>query len=282
MSTTLPVVFFHLGKNDYFDSAVKVASKNNNVIHVGDIVVENAPNNYEFVDYNLVTQDFDNFMKTYVHMHPRLGLFEHLCFLRWFALRNLMSLKQLTAAFYADSDVAVLENVTKTYEEYKRPEIAYSVPYNEDPYYMVGCGHSSFWSLDGISRVCSYILDSYKDPKKFDILKDKWRYHQEEKVPGGVCDMTVLYMFSKENEVFLTNKILNSAVFDHCVTISENYFVDEFEMSGPIKKLIFQDLNFYGLPKTGGEPVRFRGIHCQGSSKQLLIQIEKLLTGSIK
>lgn len=281
--SNLPVVFFHLGSNDYFDSAVNIAARNNFVLHVGDIPLQNPPSEkYEFVDYSLVTQDFDEFMNRYIHMHPRVGLFEHVCFLRWIALRNVMKLKGIPFAFYADSDVAVLEDITKTYEEFERPEIAYSIPHNDDPYYMVGCGHSSFWSLNGISRVCDYIFDSYRDEKKLNVLKDKWRHHQEGNVPGGVCDMTVLYMFSQENEVFRTNKVFNSATFDHCVTISENYTVDEFVMEGPIKKIGFDKNSFFGLSKSGQEPIRFRGIHCQGSSKPLMMQIESLLKGQIQ
>jgi len=103
-------------------------------------------------------------------------------------------------------------------------------------------------------------------------LKEKHRYHLANSIKGGVCDMTLLYLWSKGKEnVFNTCKANDGEAFDHCIGQSSNYYDNEYKYNSilHVKKVKF--LN--GVPycfTEKGDKVRMLVLHCQGSTKTVM------------
>lgn len=280
MSVEVPIVFFHIGSQEYFRSSVKIALKNNKVIHVGDSpIVENE--NYKFVDYRSVSEGFDEFSKVYTHLSFNAFDYELICFLRWIALMNLMRKENIEIAYYSDSDVANLDNMTVAFEKMGKPNVSFVVVENDSEYRWSACGLSSFWSISSITDMVDFMFSCYKNDDKRSKLLEKMKWHSQTNTPGGVCDMTIFYLFSTEKEVFPLNKEVNGEVFDQNINDSENFIRNEYKMQNGIKMLKFKDGHFFGS-KSDGQEVRFRTLHCQGNSKNIMMQIERSIENATK
>lgn len=271
----LPVVFFHIGDHDYFKSSLRIALKNNYVIHIGDSSKSLDPR-YRFVDVREVSEGFKEFASIYQHYSFNPLEYERVCFLRWIALMNLMKKENISHAFYADSDVAVLDNISLAFSEIGSPETSFVVVDDQKNYRWSACGLSSFWTLESITKMCEFIFSSYSDPLKLSRLQEKANWHVQNNVPGGVCDMTVFYLFTLENDVSPINKLIEGTVFDQNVNDSENFFRNEFFMIDGKKKIVRDRNSLFG-ETSNGERVRFRTIHCQGNAKAFLTKIEEIL-----
>lgn len=271
---TIPVVFFHFGNQDYFKAAIEIALLKNPVIHIGDNIVS-SHSNYEFVDVKTCNKDFINFLSCYEHMHPRVGPFEHICFIRWIALRNLLDLKNIDFAFYADSDLAVLCNVDEKYNHLGRPPVAFSIAENIHTYRWAACGHNSFWSRAKINDIVDFIFFSYKDESMKSLLREKFQWHKDSGAPGGVCDMTVFYHYHLRNKVFPINKVFNDEVFDDNINDPDNFEKNEFHFENGIKKIIKKDKDFFVIKKD--KLIKLNSIHMQGDAKNLMFQVADYL-----
>ena len=270
----IPVVFYHLGNDDYFHSAVEIALLNNRVIHIGDHSIS-SHHDYEFVDVRTCDDNVNDFLKCYEHMHPRVGLFEHICFIRWIALRNLMNSKNINFAFYADSDLAVLCNVDEKFNELGRPPVAFSISENTHTYRWAACGHNSFWSSDKINDIVDFIFFSYRNEKMKSLLREKFQWHIKTGTPGGVCDMTVFYHYHLRNEVLPINKIFNNQVFDDNINDPDNFAINEFDFTNGLKKIVVKDKQFFVIKND--KLIQLNSIHFQGNAKNLIFQINDIL-----
>ena len=114
-----------------------------------------------------------------------------------------------------------------------------------------------------------YLFYEYTD--NISELEEKWKYHKSHGVGGGICDMTLLYLWAKSVEQF---KILNTTqgykngVLDHFVSFSEGYEKEEYKTLKiiNIKRLKFKKDRAY-FQKTDGSWIRTYTIHAQGKSK---------------
>jgi hypothetical protein len=271
----IPVVFFHIGDQDYFSSSLRIALKNNHVIHIGDSPRSLDPK-YRFVDFREVSEGFKEFASVYQHYSFNPLEYERICFLRWIALMNLMRKEGISRTFYSDSDVAVLDDVSLAFDEIGRPETSFVVMDDQENYRWSACGLSSYWTVSSIEKMCEFIFSSYTDPLRLTKLQEKASWHMSNKIPGGVCDMTVFYLFTLENDVFPINRVIDNTTFDQNVNDSENFIRNEFIMIEGKKKITREGNLLFG-ETSHGEKVRFRTIHCQGNAKAFFTKIEELL-----
>ena len=120
----------------------------------------------------------------------------------------------------------------------------------------------------------NFMFECYRDEKRRSRLEEKLKWHIENKNPGGVCDMTIFYLYSVENIVFPLNKQINGAVFEQNINDSENFIRNEYKMEDGRKMLHFEDGNFFGTT-SNNERVRFRTLHCQGNAKGIMSEIQR-------
>lgn len=267
------VFFFHSGNQAYLETAVKHASYKNNVILIGDKTNSHLGNipKVQHIELDNCRDDVDRFLSVYKHLHTGGQKFEEWCFIRWFAVRNVAKKMGLESVFYSDSDNLIYSDLDEVYEEIGKPELALSVPAYQPPYRHAATGEVSYWSYDKLNEFCDFILNIYEDEFDFGLLMDKWSYHVNNNLPGGVCDMTVLWHFCNENSPEIITKILlNDTTFDHSINNSCNHENDEYLMENGLKKIEFIDGEPYGFNVLQQKKVRFHNLQFQGNTKHLM------------
>jgi hypothetical protein len=144
---------------------------------------------------------------------------------------------------------------------------------------MVGSIHSSLLNTEFCSKFIQLCFDVYENKTKFHLVEPKIRWHRENRIPGGICDMTFYYLMYSEKIVDVTDlnerMVVNTepCVFDHQVTGPYGYLGENtYTMSGAFKDLYNCNNKFY-IMTTTNILVRALSLHFQGKSKQILINL---------
>tara|TARA_Y100000816_G_C26070778_1_gene563199 strand:- start:976 stop:1527 length:552 start_codon:yes stop_codon:yes gene_type:complete len=169
-----------------------------------------------------------------------------------------MKEKEIECAFFMDNSILLNVNVNEL--DFDWDKVYYCIPDNsKKPYRWSASLHCAVVNLEFLSNFVSMCLEYYQDENKMSILREKYDYHTSKGQPGGICDMTLLYLYSKDNEVV---NLLDYG-FDHTITSDEssksNYYIikndlkDYFVYDGKIKVKNFTEeyevlhtLNFQG------------------------------------
>jgi hypothetical protein len=142
---------------------------------------------------------------------------------------------------------------------------------NQDNFRWASSCHFSYWTLEGLEDFTSFCIEAYHNKTIREQLETKWKWHNDHNKPGGVSEMTLLYLWSKDNQkVANSSKVINNMTVDHSINTSTNYSENEYQMQLEIKKIIFRDGIPYGFNKILNKEIRFLGIHCQGTAKILM------------
>lgn len=261
-----PLIFVHEGSQHYLKSALLTAIESGNeVILIGD--KSNKSFCDSWVDVSSIAVDrYKEFEGIYKHMSKNPFWFELLCFKRYFVLLGYAEEKKLDEFILCDSDLLVFSNLSSY--DYGNYLAAMSFCKNQDNYRWSASPHCSYWTKKGLEQFIEFLMDTYTNGIK--KLEEKWNYHTQNLVGGGICDMTLLYLWQQT----VPKKIRNTAipvdniVFDHMVSKGEVYEKNEYivDQKFAIKKIAFID----GYPhfiKTTGEKVRTYTLHLQGKSK---------------
>lgn len=296
----IPVVFYHTNwtpQHNYLLQAIKTTtSNNNNVIVVGDNSVREGiaqllsqSIGVEFVHVDeLQDDDAREFSRCFVNYSFQPSEFELACFLRTFYMRRLIQVKDLLRVFYSDSDCAILCDVSELLWQHPTLRVGYSKQLKkqeDDKFHMTNCMHNSVLTLDMCNRYVQLCFDIYKTRAKYHLIADKWQHHQKV-MCGGVCDMTLWFLYETEkgvcaNAVFDMNEPLfmngEKCVFDHNVNDAYGYNGrDTYNMhyDGNVnrwcdtKRIVKKDGKLYASVKEDGELVRLLSVHYQGGAKE--------------
>jgi hypothetical protein len=131
--------------------------------------------------------------------------------------------------------------------------------------------HFSYWTVGALEDFTCFCIDAYSNEKIKEKLAAKYQWHIENKMPGGVTEMTLLYLWSKNNpKVFNLCRVINDMTIDNASTNSDNYFEDEYKMRQGLKRFIFRKGIPYGYNKILKKEIEFGSIHCQGWAKSMM------------
>jgi hypothetical protein len=119
-------------------------------------------------------------------------------------------------------------DVSETFSLYQQYDAAYTITADQTDLRYSASGCCSYWKNDTLQKLKAFILDCYTSPIP-EALTAKWARHLEVGKPGGVCDMTILYLFSKEIKFFELSKVVEGKCFDQNMLVGENYLPDEYE-----------------------------------------------------
>ena len=204
------------------------------------------------------------------------------CFLRVFYLDLLMKRTGITRFFHADSDCIVVEDLSKVPFK-SQTSVHYMLQkfsQQTNPFHMVGSIHSSLLNSEFCSKFIQLCFDVYENKTKFYLVEPKIRWHKENHIPGGICDMTFYYLIYSEkivDVIDLNEKITfntEPCIFDHQVTGPYGYLGENTcTMSGAFKDLYMCNNKFY-IMTTTNILVRALSLHFQGNSKQILINLD--------
>lgn len=136
--------------------------------------------------------------------------------------------------------------------------------------WFANCG-ISYWTLDALDDFLNFLQDSYEN--HLDRLKVKYDYHVAHNIPGGVTEMSLLYLWVTDRpDMRFYNMSIpeNGCAFNNTIWSDVNYSPGEYVVS-PLTRL-----KKFTIPKDGGLPifylqaggtVRFYNIHFVGSAK---------------
>ncbi len=276
-----PIAIIHKGSPDYLKwSLLQVKLFNSDITLIGDLSnkYHEKTVKYTLID-NLKSEDAKRFKGIYQHFSANNYNFEVFCFERWFILLEYMKQNNLERIVHLDSDVMVYMNLNKlVIDELTKYQASYHVPNQEySGMRWIAVPHISFWTRAALQSFCDFIINQYTSG--IEELKSKWEWHKISKVGGGICDMTLLYLYYIKNTERIgnlapTNEV-DGFVFDLNINSGENYFQDEFKTKyAPLFKKLKRIKFIGGIPHGYNlklnKNVTFGNLHCQGKSKLLM------------
>ncbi|WP_378950801.1 hypothetical protein [Pelosinus sp. sgz500959] len=273
----IPVFVFHKGNPIYLKTVIKCATRfNNSVILAGDAsnstVCENWFNCEEYIP-DLYSDFLDNFEQMSTYSYD----FDTICFKRFFIMHEYMLRNQIDEIVFLDSDALLYVDVTEFFHRHECGA-ALSMTDYQDNFRWSYCAHCSYWKREALLNFLHFVIEVYRIKNQYyQQLVAKWDYHKKNRIKGGVCDMTLLYLWANQrNDVFNTCKVMEYSVFDNNIGSSNNYVFDEYEFSRilGIKKLKYNEGIPYLKLKTG-ELVKANVLHCSGMAKALINNIYK-------
>jgi hypothetical protein len=270
----IPIIFIHYGMPNFLNTTIRQAFYTNthsNIILLGDKennVLSSKCNHIYFEHYN---KNIKYLKEVYQHKSTNSYEFEFFCIKRWFVLLEYMKESKIDWLFYLDSDVLVYNSIQSFFEENickKDIEAAFCIPMQEyEQLRWAASAHTAFISKDFLEKLCDFILNIYAN--NFSVLEPKIHYHKRNNIAGGICDMTLLYLYYYGN----ANKIMNllipagGKVFDHNFNSASNYFPKEFVQAGEYKEVFFKN-NKPNAFNSSGNRIVFKSLHFQGSAKK--------------
>lgn len=269
----LPVVITHRGNQEYFQLVVRQAlSYNERVILIGDESNENTPGVEYYPEREFYASAVEFFERRYIHMHSGPLNRERACFTRWLLIDEMARRLDFPVVFTCDSDLMLYTNVSAA-EPLGMYDMACSVPTFQPEFRWSASGHVSYWRRDVLTKFCGFINYTYTNPEAFQHLKSKWVWHQETNKLGGICDMTLLWLFiQNESGVYIDLATpVRGTVFDHNFNEGGRY-----RMARGVKEIEWRDDQPYGYDWETSSWVRFNAIHFQGVAKKVLKQYFRL------
>jgi hypothetical protein len=267
----IPVVFTHSGDQEYAQIAVAQAQRDNDrVVLLGD-----ESNTGWEVEHHLISDywsdDVQRVADYYVHMCSNPHGFELWNLQEAFVLREFMRRENLGVIFAADSDVMVYADLTREAKKFGDFLAVYSIPAEQWEYRWSASAHSVYWTRQGLEMFCDFTEYTYTC--NLSKLQEKWDWHQRTGTGGGVCDMTLLWLFYQEHQDRISDicDVIDDTAFDHNIRVAENTYPDEYQMRGELKEINWwEDKWPYGWNLRLEQPVRFATLHFQNGVKPLM------------
>ena len=258
----------------------KSVSPNTDIVFIGDNLKFKGIQ-VELLD-NLHSDEIEKFKTHYSHMSTNSEKFELFCWVRWFHLLNYMRKNDVQSVLHLDSDVLLyssIEDIKKAYADLPL-ECALSIPKQDsNSFKWSASGHISYWTIDALEDFCHMIIDSYQNEDYLNLYKKKWNWHVTENKPGGICDMTTLYLFWQENtsRIVSLSRSHKGNVFDDNINSGSNSEVDQYITELGRKKVKFVKKRPFFVKETGREELdRVHALHLQGDAK---LHIQRYYTG---
>jgi len=180
---------------------------------------------------------------------------------------------KLDYVFACDSDLMIYANLYEDISLYKNYLACFCSTHYQENFRWSASGHISFWTLEGIKKFCAFI-EEYYTTDKINILFQKVNYHNSNNVPGGICDMTLLYLFYLENKDHIKNLLIvdNDHAFDDNINVSENYYKDEYEfnLTKKVKNIKFINKKPYCNNLILNKDINFKVLHFQNGAKNII------------
>jgi len=280
----IPIVFIHKGYSEYFSYSLAQARIQNPlspIFILGDEKT-NRPGYATFVNINKYRNAVVEFGKNYKNLSFNDDNIEKFCFERWFYLMELMNEYKLDFVFTCDSDVMLYTNISNNCFLSKNFDFACCIPKDQGNYKLCASAHVSYWTLETIKQFCLFILTIYSKTEMPKEILETWNRISSGSKLGGISDMTMLQLFSREKQTLLLNNVVGGETFDNNINTSENFYPNEYVMVNLIKKINWRHGLPYGINQLENEEVKFNALHCQGASKVLLDDFFKLTNGYVK
>jgi hypothetical protein len=180
-----------------------------------------------------------------------------------------------------DSDAIVLQNLSEISKNYLLANqfCAGISTRHQDPFDWASSPHTSFWTLAGLENFLSFLKNLYSSETRA-LLDQKYQWHTRNHIPGGICDMTALFLWQKDRK-----DICNLAkahmeglpLFDNNLNEDGNMVRQEFLMvkNVKLKKIIRKDNIFWAHTQGDFKATPVMALHFQGRAKVCMATFEK-------
>jgi hypothetical protein len=268
MSTT-PIIIFHQSRSWYLPYVLhqaRAACPSSEVVLASELPVRSFPllplKNFE------TSKRATEFRRCYQHMSMNPERYELFCYLRWFYLLEYMQMCGLKRALHLDSDFLLYSSIEELARSHpiRAGEAALSIPYqSHESLVWLASGHISLFTVEALDRFCNFASASFTEERWLSQYRHKWKHHG---AAGGICDMTTLYLFCREDPGAVVNLAEErcGAVVDLKFNSSANYRADEYQLRDGVKRVELQ-CSKPVIFRQDGRPVRALGLHFQGSNK---------------
>ena len=278
-NSNVTIIVVHRGNQEYLRNALRCArNAGNNVVLIGD---QTNSKDIQWVDYlSCQSDEYNEFSKYYEHMSSNPYKFELICFERYFLTYNYMKKNNLSECVMMDSDVCLYEMITK--KLFENVDLAISIPEQKTKYTMSASAHFSYWTLEAMEAMLGYLTLAYKN--KLADIYEKWEWHKKTNTPGGICDMTLLYLFAKQyhGSVMNTDERITPLLFDQVMSDYKNHGIRFVTMKNGHTKAVFKnDLGKVCYKSQNGELYPVLYIHAQGGDKRYIFAISRKKIGTV-
>ena len=236
----IPVIIIQYSSHQHTKELYLAAKKHND-----RVILITSKSDLEQLDKSIFTEvyaieSYPNlstfFRNIYKHMSTNAELNELFNFKRIMVLCEFMKEHDIENVFYMDNCVLLNKNISKLGLDIDKTY--YCIPDNtKKPYRWSASLHSAFVNIDFLDQFVSMCFEYYQNESKLKILQEKYNFHKETNQDGGICDMTLLYLYSKENEVV---NLLDSG-FDHTLTSDESSKSNYYRIKDDIKDIVVSD-----------------------------------------
>jgi hypothetical protein len=270
---SIPIVVIHKGSQTYVEKALQIIRKTNKLVYLlGDDSNKHFEKSCDIQHIPIksleVTKEQAKFIKSFVNYSTNPYDYELVCFLRVFWLGEFMKKFKYERVFHLDSDCILLYDIN-TYKF--TSDIAYIVNSNfENPFRMASSIHSALLNMDFVDKFTQLCTDIYINKTKLKLIEKKVNYHKANKVPGGICDMTLYYLLIQEGlKVQPLNVETDGFIFINNINGAEGpESREQYEKNGTYMR-IFDGNRIYD--NKNEKYVNLFSIHYQGGAKQLLL-----------
>lgn len=274
----IPVIIFHEGCPKHLPASVHSAEKyNKRVILLGN--EENKHVAKEWLDTSsLDLTEYHEFEKVFVNYSTYSDFFSLICFKRYFLIYETMKKMDFDRVIMAESDLYTAVDYSSIHELDNAYAMVSTVADQEKDYAWSSCCHCSYWTRESLKDFLDFCYDTFKNNRE--LLLKKWNYQKEHNLAGGVCDMTLAYLWSKDKpEVLNSAKVINGCTIDQNICDTANFEDNEYEYNKlcQIKKYYYrkdESGNTSLYLKKGSEFVKVYAIHCSGRGKEALVRLE--------
>ncbi len=193
-----PVFFVHTGKQYYIKMTLKQAEKYcSRVILLGDKEnIKYASEGYNQFDY--LNSKWEQFVKVYKHFSPNPRDYELACFRRYFVIYEFMKQNHMKSAVMVDSDEMLYVDLSNfNLEDY---DVAFTVMLDDWEYAWSICPAVMYFKFEALENIIDYMIDTYS--YNINIFDGKLEAHKKEHMHGGICDMTLVYLWYKNQNKY--------------------------------------------------------------------------------
>lgn len=267
----IPVIVVHKGNQKYLKNCILCAEEHgNDVILIGD--AKNSAMCDKWISHDKCDSElFEEFQKHYIHMSSNSEFFELICFQRYFYVYQYMSTHRLDECVMIDSDALVFEKVTGALipEGVQMASCWYEV---QKEYQWSVCPHFTYWTKEGLLDFLHFCIETYRDDEKRRPLEGKYKFHQDNHSAGGICDMTLLYLWMKqttlpvENFSKRTGRVVDYNINEPRIDTVTYEMWDRYGM----KRILFENGVPHFVRAEDGKKVPVVMIHAWGGSKKFM------------
>lgn len=210
---------------------------------------------------------FNTFRSNYTHLSSNSSEFELICFRRYFILlKYLENNPSISNFILADSDVLAFEGLTDHISQMcVGLEFMGSSCFENSLQETQISPHLSYWTRGALEDFIAFLLRQYTDPASVDLLRSISLDFQRNNAFGGVSDMTLLKLWSRNIPSAHINNICNDGVIDHNVMLGYNGCGNRFRTLGGAKLIKREGNRAFFFNALG--PIPAYAIHFQGRAK---------------